>query len=208
MLAWFIQRAMAVYSCGGEWRFNEEKTADLWAGGEVAFEYGTDGDFLIMKASGDRLVWSGNSRADVAAMLGCTVDFLYTFEQVIRFAWRGRVRGDYETDLTKYAYVGHTPISNGIEHTGDPIAPGSIRYIRNLKRLASDPIIGRVYFLCSGGEVVYVGQTTAPWPNRIANHKDKDFDDVFYIEVDHEIIMTVERDFIRTLNPKYNKGTQ
>lgn len=47
--------------------------------------------------------------------------------------------------------------------------PEMLRNIRNVKRLEiSHPC--HVYFLLKSGEVVYVGQTSAAWPNRILQH--------------------------------------
>lgn len=85
--------------------------------------------------------------------------------------------------------------------------PETLRNIRYVKRLEiSHPC--HVYFLLKGGEVVYVGKTTDAWPKRILQHLkkgDKDFDDVWYLEVDRNSLDRVERRFIEEFKPKYNR---
>ncbi len=85
--------------------------------------------------------------------------------------------------------------------------PQTLRHIRHIKRLdVSEPCY--VYFLLRKGQVVYVGQTSAPWPARILSHlKDgtKEFDDVWYLEVDAQSIIQVEARFIREFDPPYNR---
>jgi hypothetical protein len=86
-------------------------------------------------------------------------------------------------------------------------APETLKGVRHVKRLEAHPAI--VYFLMRGGEVVYVGQSTAPWPSRILQHKDegtKDFDDVWYLEVDAHSVCRVEEEYIRKFKPEYNRS--
>lgn len=46
------------------------------------------------------------------------------------------------------------------------------------------------------------------WPSRIVTHvndKEKDFDDVWYLEVDKDSRLAVERTYIRRFSPIYNR---
>lgn len=85
-----------------------------------------------------------------------------------------------------------------------PPALQSIKHIKQLETM--QPCY--VYFLLKDSEVVYVGQSSAPWPGRILQHlKDatKSFDDVWYLEVDHGSLNQVEQTYIRKLRPIYNR---
>ncbi|MBL8998729.1 MAG: hypothetical protein JNL44_15555 [Gemmatimonadetes bacterium] len=85
-------------------------------------------------------------------------------------------------------------------------APSALAEVRHVKRLeVSQPC--HVYFLVDHGEVVYVGQTAEPWPARILSHLKegtKQFDDVWYLEVDRQSLLATEKVFIRRLRPRYN----
>jgi hypothetical protein len=66
-----------------------------------------------------------------------------------------------------------------------------------------------VYFLFSGNEVVYVGQSTTVGSRLSAHSKDKEFDRASGIIVEPYRRLAVESAFIRLLKPKYNKtGTE
>ncbi|HSH44401.1 MAG TPA: hypothetical protein VK966_00960 [Longimicrobiales bacterium] len=94
----------------------------------------------------------------------------------------------------------------GTEPTPARERPTALRRVRGIKRLSTDQPC-RVYFLVHEGEVAYVGQTSAPWPARIENHiadPDKEFDEVWYLEVDADSLGTVEARYIAELQPKYN----
>lgn len=68
------------------------------------------------------------------------------------------------------------------------------------------PVPG-VYFLISGLEVVYVGQSERVL-GRMAGHMDKEFDEVRMIEVpDRDSMLALEGKLISLLRPKYNKTT-
>ena len=58
-------------------------------------------------------------------------------------------------------------------------APSFLRLIPRLKRHTPKWV---VYFLCSGDEVVYVGQS-ANLTGRLEGHRDKSFDQTYYIAV-------------------------
>jgi hypothetical protein len=92
--------------------------------------------------------------------------------------------------------------------TSAETVPSALKAVRHVKRLeAIEP--SYVYFLLHEGEVVYVGQTTSPWPGRILQHIDeaaKVFDDVWYLEVDRQSVGQVESQFIRHYAPKYNRS--
>lgn len=67
-----------------------------------------------------------------------------------------------------------------------------------------------VYFLCDGGEVVYVGQSTSV-VNRVVTHavqglKVFDKNSVLYLPCPAEQLDAVEARFIDLLRPKYNWG--
>jgi hypothetical protein len=88
--------------------------------------------------------------------------------------------------------------------------PEKLRHIRHLKQLKiSEPAY--IYFLLKKGEVVYVGQTAAPWPGRVLQHLtegQKDFDDVWYIEVDRPSLDQAEQRFIEEFRPIHNRPTR
>lgn len=85
--------------------------------------------------------------------------------------------------------------------------PPALQSIKHIKQLETrQPCY--VYFLLKDSEVVYVGQSSAPWPGRILQHlKDatKSFDDVWYLEVDHGSLSQIEQAYIRKLRPFYNR---
>ena len=89
---------------------------------------------------------------------------------------------------------------------GEP--PESLVLVPNLNQIPF-PIAKyppAIYFLCSGPEVVYVGQSTV-LPARIGQHlqqNTKIFDRIFYIPVPEKRLNDVERMYIETLKPKYN----
>ena len=87
-----------------------------------------------------------------------------------------------------------------------PEMPGTLKSVKHIKRLdAVEPC--HVYFLLNKNEVVYVGKTSAPWPQRILNHikeGTKTFDDVWYLEVDPLSLDRVEMFYIKHYRPKYN----
>lgn len=63
-----------------------------------------------------------------------------------------------------------------------------------------------VYFLISGGEIVYVGQSIY-LPARIATHaseEKKQFDRVLYMPVDQSLLNETEQHYIQLLRPVYN----
>ncbi len=89
---------------------------------------------------------------------------------------------------------------------GDDV-PDCLRSVRHVRRMqAMEPCY--VYFLLHEEQVVYVGQTTAPWPARIQQHMkegSKRFDDVWYLEVDRPSLNQAERAFIGRFQPVYNR---
>lgn len=96
------------------------------------------------------------------------------------------------------------------EHpTSSTDIPQTLIKIEGIRRLDVDEIEPcYVYFLLKGDAVVYVGQTSAPWPQRIRDHiKEgaKEFDDVWYVKVDPLSLNKTEERYIRMLQPKYNK---
>lgn len=61
-----------------------------------------------------------------------------------------------------------------------------------------------VYFLCRRGEVVYVGESQC-LPHRLRrHHKEKTFDEVFWIPVPPKERLSVEQQFISALRPRLN----
>jgi hypothetical protein len=91
----------------------------------------------------------------------------------------------------------------------DPSAtpPTCLSGVRGLRQMKSDDFPCFVYFLLKNEEVVYVGQTSKPWPLRILDHIEagqKDFDDVWFTPVDRQSINAVERAYIRQFRPKHN----
>lgn len=78
---------------------------------------------------------------------------------------------------------------------------------KKLRGYSHQMIATCVYFLCSGTEIVYVGQTTN-LPARIATHmreKKDAFDQVFYIPIPESALSQVEGAFIRALKPRLNR---
>ncbi len=62
-----------------------------------------------------------------------------------------------------------------------------------------------VYFLIDSSQIVYVGQSTSLGLRIHAHRTDKNFDKVLYMPIDEYRLLEVERFFIETLEPKYNK---
>jgi hypothetical protein len=92
--------------------------------------------------------------------------------------------------------VRDTPQDNGI--------PEILWDIEGIKTL--EPIRG-VYFLFHNEEIVYVGQSSDVH-FRIRQHKDKQFNRVFYKAIPPEVdILAVEKHFILKFRPKYNYET-
>lgn len=86
--------------------------------------------------------------------------------------------------------------------------PSSISYVPNLQQMPSYPYQPGVYFLCSGDEVVYVGQSVSP-SSRIDQHQrdpKKSFDRIYLLPVPESELDNVESAFIKTLLPKQNGG--
>jgi hypothetical protein len=94
--------------------------------------------------------------------------------------------------------------------------PECLKIVPNVRR--EDLFVpARVYFLTKATdssfckdrdtteEVVYVGQTIAPWPARIKQHiGEKDFDKVYSIVVRHDQLSEVESMYIHQMKPVYN----
>jgi hypothetical protein len=88
-------------------------------------------------------------------------------------------------------------------------APKEIRILPGLKKLPKDlrSVDRKIYFLCKEEVVIYVGQTTRPWPYRILEHARHgvDFDAVFYLEIqEHESLDELEAHYIAVLTPRLN----
>lgn len=66
----------------------------------------------------------------------------------------------------------------------------------------------RVYFLVQRKRVVYVGRTTHLPQRLLAHTRDKQFDSVFYIDVDEADVAAVEREMISDLDPPMNRQGQ
>lgn len=87
----------------------------------------------------------------------------------------------------------------------DDLIPPVLRPLAGMARhLPVIPITCGVYFLVSGAEVVYVGQSVDVML-RVANHAgDKFFDGAFFIPLDAQELDAVEGAFIRALRPQRN----
>lgn len=103
------------------------------------------------------------------------------------------------------------------KHGGNPIEPLPVLFNANPAdvprelSLLHDRLIylpacsfSGVYFLCSGNEVVYVGQSIRV-SARANAHKDKKFDTILVLPVPLDDLNRVEAAFIGLLKPKYNK---
>lgn len=91
----------------------------------------------------------------------------------------------------------------------DANPPNELGQVSGIRRLeiSDETQPGYVYFLISQGKVVYVGQTSDLWPNRIYSHLNegmKEFDDVWYLMCDVPDLNATEKHFITLLEPKYN----
>ena len=62
-----------------------------------------------------------------------------------------------------------------------------------------------VYFLIDNSQIVYVGQSMSLGLRIHAHRTDKNFDKVLYMPIDEYRLLEVERFFIETLEPKYNR---
>ena len=103
------------------------------------------------------------------------------------------------------------------KHNGSPIEPLPVLFKANpcdvpnelallTHRLVYLPAccFSGVYFLCSGAEIVYVGQSISVGA-RSNSHKTKKFDRILILPVPNEELNRVEAAFIGLLQPKYNK---
>ena len=62
-----------------------------------------------------------------------------------------------------------------------------------------------IYFLIESSQIVYVGQSSSLGLRIHAHSIEKSFDKVLYMPIDEYRLLEVERFFIETLEPKYNK---
>ena len=86
------------------------------------------------------------------------------------------------------------------------LVPASIATIRDLKIFDPCLFVG-IYFLCLKSEVVYVGQSTNI-AARVSSHATqavKEYDAVYFLRVPAAQLDEVEKRFIRTLKPLYNR---
>ena len=82
-----------------------------------------------------------------------------------------------------------------------------ISEVPGIKTLENSRLLCGVYFLFILDELVYVGQSTNI-RSRIAAHQQENkinFDSVFYIEVDEDKLIQVEKGYIVKYDPKYNQ---
>lgn len=86
--------------------------------------------------------------------------------------------------------------------------PEAIKEVTDIKKLHAEYVEAIVYFLLHNNKVVYVGQTRSEWPGRIREHlkTDKNFDQVYYIQVRRHEVDSLERYYIKKFKPKYNKA--
>lgn len=63
-----------------------------------------------------------------------------------------------------------------------------------------------VYFLCSEGKIMYIGQTIALNSRIDAHKKDKKdgFDRILWIQVPEEMLLSIENSYIKLLHPPWN----
>ncbi len=90
------------------------------------------------------------------------------------------------------------------------IVPTKIQGVKSLNRVPKNEYTSGhcVYFLCYKGEVVYIGRSENVF-RRIQGHLgDKQFDDVFYVNVKPDQLSVVETSLIAELSPKYNKKSK
>lgn len=87
----------------------------------------------------------------------------------------------------------------------DPTPPECLLpFGKNLKTFRPQ-CADRVYFLCEGDEVVYVGRTTNLARRVLSHQLDKTFSRVFFIEVCSADAAEVEQELITNWRPRYNK---
>lgn len=85
------------------------------------------------------------------------------------------------------------------------IRPKTFQDLMSDKKVKPLPMaVTGVYFLIKNNEVVYVGQSTNVL-NRIQGHKDKDYDQAFYIECEKDSLLELETKYIIAFTPKMNK---
>jgi hypothetical protein len=81
--------------------------------------------------------------------------------------------------------------------------PTALKEIEGLE-LLGETADCRVYFLCDGDTVVYVGQTTNLAVRLSSHNNDKTFDRVFFVRCSSEEMGPLETKWIKALRPKYN----
>lgn len=87
--------------------------------------------------------------------------------------------------------------------------PPNLQQIDGLQQIPF-PLLGNVsgiYFLCLSDIIVYVGQSMSVLQRVCIHIKEntKLFDSIYYLPVPQSALLEVERNFIRTLKPKYNE---
>lgn len=221
LAGWYHQR------CAGDGAGRIKRINLVWGG----FEFETwDGDRYEYshERSGSR--WRTNqgwiSRTRLETALGVWPGYLDAIEdlysQVQRFndgleraAKEARDRDlewylqRCEQERARWAVCRHPELARWREQNPTPTqdVPLALRSVRHIKHIDTAQAC-HVYFLLREGEVVYVGQTAAPWPSRILTHlknPGKTFDDVWCLEVDYPSLNDVERHFIREFDPVYNR---
>lgn len=80
--------------------------------------------------------------------------------------------------------------------------PEELKEIQNLKKFIDLHIQPCVYFLCKDDKVIYVGQTVNLYVRLDYHRKHKDFDSVFFIEVNKRDLLKVESYYAKRLTPE------
>ena len=117
------------------------------------------------------------------------------------------VRGRMQLDkLLKREYRRLSKINCKLSKNPETDPPDQLKGIDGIEK-ARLGVSCYVYFLLNNNKVVYVGQTSQPWPRRILDHIKSspiNFDDVWRLEVDASQLNDVELHYIHHFKPKYN----
>lgn len=118
-----------------------------------------------------------------------------------------RILRDYIDRITKKLDVANQCLARKQSRAKKRITSGDIAQIPGIFKLEIHPVQSAIYFLVRNDVVVYVGQSTC-FQSRIATHikeSAKEFDSVFILPCNTELLLEWESALIGALSPEYNK---
>lgn len=131
---------------------------------------------------------------------------LRTADKALAQSMAEKILADVKARNADVALARHLAGANGIAFDGVPIPTALSKHAQRLHHFKDPHYPPCVYFLVSGDEVLYVGQTIE-LPLRIATHRKKGraFDRVLFLPVPRSRREEYEAAFIKLLRPKMNE---